>query len=435
MFHSETEELTLARKFIIEGKYEEALQLLKDFEERRNNSLEDIVSCHLVKCFLLLTQGLPEEFLKFAEQTYNESLDLENSILSVDALIFMANGFNQMFNLEQANKTIKQAEDLLATLKNELEIDKTQRKALINLQKGMISSPIFISKGDVELALKYLNYSLALGESLGDDRLVCVNLIQIAWLLGLQKGEFDHALEYVERGLTVAKEINYKLFISVALLQKATFYHNKGEVIRSFPLYEQSLEIAKELNHKRMIASIFNNMADAYRLNGELDNALKCILKSQAQSYEIGSLPRIINSHDYLIQILIEKGDLDQAQQYLTRLEQLIQNKKLEEKWINLMYLYNKALILKQSSRISNKGKAVEMLKQILENEDIDRELNERAIPTLCELLLFEFQVTNEVEVLDELESLIARLIEIAEKSRSYWILCETYLLQAKLTL
>jgi hypothetical protein len=43
--------------------------------------------------------------------------------------------------------------------------------------------------------------------------------------------------------------------------------------------------------------------------------------------------------------------------------------------------------------------------------------------------------MTNELEVIDELESRITQLLEIAEKSRSYWILCETYLLRAKIAL
>jgi hypothetical protein len=53
----------------------------------------------------------------------------------------------------------------------------------------------------------------------------------------------------------------------------------------------------------------------------------------------------------------------------------------------------------------------------------------------LCELLLFELRITNDLDVLEELESLIVRLLDIAENSRSYLVLCETYILQAKLSL
>ena len=43
--------------------------------------------------------------------------------------------------------------------------------------------------------------------------------------------------------------------------------------------------------------------------------------------------------------------------------------------------------------------------------------------------------MTNDLEVLDEINPLIARLLDIAEKTGSYSILSETHLLQAKLSL
>jgi len=433
MSHSDPKELAQARQFIIEGKFEESLQLLNDFEERRNNSLHDIVSCHLIKCDLVQHQELFKKLVKLAEQTYKESLGLKKSILSVDALIFMARGLIHSLNVKQAKMITKQAEELLATLTEESVINKTRREANILHLKGFISNPFFNPEGDVDLAIKHYKHSLAMGESLGDDVIVFISLNPLSYMFGLFKGEFDLALEYAERALALAKEVNYKIFIAWGFLTKATLYHNKGEVARSIPLYEQSLAIAKELNNKRVIIANLNNMADAYRQIGDLDHALEFSEQWLAQLSEIGDLNREAWLHDYLIQILIEKGDLERAQIYFNHLEQL--NSQLKDKRVNLSYLYNKALILKESPRISNKGKAEEILKQILEEKDISWELKERALLTLCELLIIEFQMSNEVEVLDELESLIKRLLKTAEESKSYWILCETYLLQSRIAL
>ncbi|MFX1480533.1 MAG: hypothetical protein ACFFCI_20785 [Promethearchaeota archaeon] len=433
MSHSDPKELAQAKQFIIEGKFEESLQLLKDFEEIKKNSLQDLVLCHIIMCDLFYNQGLYKKLLQFAEQTYNESLGLKKSILIVDALIFMARGLIESFNVKEANKILKQAEELLATLTEELVINKTRREVTIFRLKGSIANPAFSPKGDVDLALKYYRHSVAIGESLDDDLIVYPNFFNIAWCIGMYKREFASALEYVEEGLARAKEINYKADIAWGLLIKAILYHNKGEISRSIPIYEQGLALAKELNHNRLIFANLNNLADAYRMSGELDRALECSEQNLALISEDGDFIRVAWLHDYLIQILIEKGDLEQAQLHFNHLEQL--NDRLKEKIINLEYLYNKALLLKESPRISNRGKAEDILKQILEDEDISSELNERALLTLCELLLIEFQMTNETEVLDELDFRITQLSEIAEKSRSYWIYCETYLLRAKMSL
>ncbi|MHA2284130.1 MAG: tetratricopeptide repeat protein [Promethearchaeota archaeon] len=351
----------------------------------------------------------------------------------MDSLIFMAKALIRSFNVKPANNIIKQAEDLLATLTDETVINKTQREAHICFLKGMITNPFFTPGGDIDLALKYYKHSLALGKSLGDKILIGSSFVGIAWGLAMYKGEIDKGLEYVDYLLAFAKEANVKLFTAYGLLQKASLYHSKGEVTRSIPFYEQSSVIAKELEHKQLISSGLNNMADAYRMIGDLDRALECSKQSLAHLSKSGELKRIASNHDFLIQILIEKGDLEQAQHYFNQLEQL--NKNLKDETINLAVLYNRALILKESPRISNKGKAEEILKQILEEKAIPYYAIERVLLTLCELLLIEFQMTKEVEVLDEIESLIIRLLENAEKSHSFWIMGETYLLQAKLAL
>ncbi|KKN10193.1 hypothetical protein LCGC14_1039140, partial [marine sediment metagenome] len=78
-----------------------------------------------------------------------------------------------------------------------------------------------------------------------------------------------------------------------------------------------------------------------------------------ALNRELGDLRELANNHDYLIQILIERGDLKRAQISLLDLEQL--NRQLKNKVVNL-YLLEKALVLKTSLRARDRGKAEEIL-------------------------------------------------------------------------
>jgi len=108
---------------------------------------------------------------------------------------------------------------------------------------------------------------------------------------------------------------------------------------------------------------------------------------------------------------------------------------QLKDKSIDLMYLLDKALVLKTSLRARDRGKAEEILMQLLESENLTHDVRYRTLINLCELLLIELRMTNDLSVLDELNQFLGQLLELAEKSHSYWILCETYLLQAKLAL
>jgi len=90
---------------------------------------------------------------------------------------------------------------------------------------------------------------------------------------------------------------------------------------------------------------------------------------------------------------------------------------------------------LKTNPRARNRVEAEEIFKFILEEGDFEFEFTVGALLNLCDLVLIELRTINNIEVLGEIESYIEQLIDITEKSQSYWILCETHLLQAKLSL
>ncbi|MCK4384123.1 MAG: tetratricopeptide repeat protein, partial [Candidatus Lokiarchaeota archaeon] len=331
--------------------------------------------------------------------------------------------------LDQANDIIKQGEELLKTIPQEVPTDYKQRNATLVYLKGFLSE----KNDDINGALEHYEHSLALREELGINHQIAQSLNEMVLLLCLYKGDLDLALKYAERSLALAKESTKKFYIANSLVMLAAVYVYRGDLDRCIILFEQVLAIYKELNNKRMIAITLNNVGEKYRMKGELDRALECLEQSLALHQELGNLGNIAGVHDYLIQILIDKGDLERAQQYLHDLEQL--NNKLKDKEINIGYLFDKALILKTSLRARNRGKAEEIFNQLLEDKDLKLELTIRALLNLCELLLIELRMINDVEVLDEINPLIVRLLDIAEKSHSYWILSETYLLQAKLSL
>ena len=430
MSRPEVKELNQAKQLIDEGKFDEAHLLMKNLEEKGELSLYDLVSWHLLECDILIQQGLFKELFEFADKTYKESLGLEKSLLSVDALMYIAYGLLLINNFEKADEILKQGEELLKTITQEPSKDYKQREAYIAFLKGHFSSPFSSQNSDLDLALQYFEQSLALQEEHDDKTIIAYSLNSIAAIIGIHKGDLNRGFEYSEQALALAKETKKKFTIANILLIMAGLYSFKGDLNHSIKLNEESLSIFKELNNKVMIASMLNNLGEDYRLIGELDRALACLEQSLALLNELGNLREIATIHDALIHILIEKKDIERAQYYLNQLEQL--NIQLKNKYFNIIILLNKALILKNSSRTRDRGKAEEILKCILEDETANYENIISVLPNLCELLLMELRLTGDLEVLDELNRYISQLSDIAEKSGSFLVLGETYLLKAK---
>jgi tetratricopeptide (TPR) repeat protein len=433
MFEWAPEELAHVGQMIREGKYEESLKILEDFEEIKKDNPQDLILSYQFKGFIFLFQGLVEKTFEQIEKIYEASLRFSKPLLTVDTYLFRANVLILNYNFDKGIESIKQGEDLLNSLTDISKNDKNRREVILFQLKGMSLDPSLSPTGNIDLALENYKKSLALAETFNDKDRIITNLLRIGWIIGMFQGDLNFGLEYVERALVLAKSIKFKLYIIWSLNSKAAMYHNRGEISRSFLFYEESLAIAKEIDQQFFVATILNNMADTYRMKGELDNAIECSKKSIEVLLKVGNLRNVANSHDFLIQSLIEKGDLEQAQEYITRLDKL--KNQLNNKDVDDIYRYNQALLLKESSRISNRGKAEEIFKEIIKDKTAHWEANLRSLLSLCELLLLELQMTGNSEVLEEVESYIDQLVEIAEKSHSYWIWGETYLLRAKLAL
>ena len=426
------EEVIRAEKLIDDAKLDEALILLNNFEQKEGLSHYEINSCHLLQCQMLFWQGKLEELIKHAEQLYKESDGLENSFLKVDSLLLMTHAFTRFGKFDEASDLIKQGEELINKIPQELTKAYKQREAYLAFLKGYFINRRSDQK-NVDLATKHLEHSLALREELGIKHEIAETLGQMAFNLYFFKGEQNRALKYAKRSLTLAKESSKKYFIAFSLNILALIYSFQGELDRSIRFYEQCLALFKEFSNKDRLAGTLNNLSYSYKRRGELSPALESIEQSMALNLGLGRLRELALNHDYLIQILIDKGDLARAQQSLNDLKQL--NLQLKDKQINLMYLLDKALVLKTSPRTIKRGKAEQILKHLLENKDLDYEGNLTVLLNLCDLLLTELRYTNELEVLDELKHYITQLLESAEKSQSYWVLCETCLIEAKISL
>ncbi|HUU79292.1 MAG TPA: hypothetical protein VMX55_13185 [candidate division Zixibacteria bacterium] len=75
----------------------------------------------------------------------------------------------------------------------------------------------------------------------------------------------------------------------------------------------------------------------------------------------------------------------------------------------------------------------MEILEQINEEEIIRHELSIVVLLNLCELLLKEIHISEDQHVMEELQLLIDKLIEIATNQKSFLLLAETLWFKAQL--
>jgi tetratricopeptide (TPR) repeat protein len=424
------EELLQAEKLIDDAKVNEARELLTNFEKKESLTLHDRVASHLLRADLLYQQGRYGESLALAEQTYKESLELGKNLQSVDCLIFMAKSLFWLGKLDKLFDVIIQAEELLKSLTQVLSSTRMKREAQIAAAKGTA----YWRTGKMDLCLNFLKQSLDLAEKT-DLKTLSALLLGIYLLFAMAKGDIDIAFEYGKKSLALAKESKSKASIANSLFMLATIYHIRGDGERQIKKYKEALSIYEELDNREKISLMLGGIAEFYRdFTEDYDRASEYIEKSLAL-YDEDVNHMFAGERFYIaITIALKKGDHEGAKKYLQNLKQM--KSQVGDKALDARYRISKALVSKSSSRFHDKAKAEKLLRQIVTEEGVFViEFIPVALINLCDILLGEFQVTNNLEILHELEPLITHLLSIAEKTRSYRIQAETYLFQAKLAL
>jgi len=431
ILNSESKELIQVKKLIDVSNYDEALQLIKDIEENEKTNLHDKISCQQLKCNIFIQQGLYDKAFKLAEKTYESSLELGKNLLSVDALILMAESLIMHFKLEGVLEILEKGEEILDTLTELKPRGYKQRKATIIFFKGRYYGLSYKTEY-FNMAVESLEQSLLMRRELGIKHDLINPLIKMALFRGMGKCEIDLGLKYATEGLKLAEESKSKYLMALSMQVLMTLYSLKGEFDRSLMYAQQSLTLFEEINNIPEISRVLTQIGDKYIRNGDFKRSLEYLERSLALHENLSLPSDKATLLGTLIEAVVALGDIKLAKHYLKQLEQL--NEQEQNNWINLAYRLDKALILKTSSRAKDRVKAEKLLKEIIEEYGDDFAIME-AFVELCDLLLFELQITNDYEVLKEIEHYVERLLAVSKKSNSFWVLGETYLLQAKLAL
>lgn len=425
---SHARELHEIEQLISKGNFKEALQALERLEKMEILSTKDQIIFYILKSNLMNNLGHYEEGLQLAETALKESHRVRKRLHGVDALIAMTDSQIGLGRYDEGIKSIIQGENLLELSTREQSAGIVQKKPTLLLLKGSI----YWRKGELDRALEYCQKSLEFYEKLGNKRLIADALSNLG-IIYRDKGELDRALEYSQRSLTLQEEIGHAQAIATSLNNLGLIYRDKGELDQALEYYKQSLAYFKEIQHNLNTAASLNNIGEIYTFRGELDQAITYHEQSLELSEEIGNNLWTAYTLFYLISVAIGKGSLEHAQQYLQHLLEI--NEQEDNKVISQQYRVSKALLLKNSLRARNRGKAEELLTQVVKEEIVQHEVTIIALLSLCDLLIAELRVSGTQEVLEEVKILVNQLLEIAAQQHSHWVLAETYVLQSRLAL
>ncbi|MHA1932972.1 MAG: tetratricopeptide repeat protein [Promethearchaeota archaeon] len=396
------EELRRGLKLFNEGKDEEVLELLKDFEKRDDITPHDIHWFNYLKATLLFFIGRIPESLKISEKGYEEALNKKNTLFIIDFLTIKWSIFLLLGRAPQLKEDVFYFEKLLKSVEDEPESEYKLREAFFLYMKG---------------------YHL--------------------WWEGL----LDDALTSTKRALTIFEDYDsFPYLLTFILFLIGVIYAEKGELDLALEAQNESLALTRgsSMIFKLINATSHNNIGNLNFQKGNLDIAVEHFetsLKILGQyPYPIINIWVGINYND-LISTYLYKNSSEKAKQCLDRFQNYLETSKIPQNFY--WYRFSKAKVLKSSSRIRNRAEAENILRELIKGHDVLVKSGSPgiadeftlAIVELCDFYIQELKLTQDLEILDDIEPYIERLLKESERTNSYLQQAQALLLKGQLAL
>ncbi|MFW9824375.1 MAG: tetratricopeptide repeat protein [Candidatus Thorarchaeota archaeon] len=465
-------ELARIRELMNQAKIDEALEIVENLEKIESLSPENKLSALLFKAGIYGSKNQFEKQVKFSEMAYQMSEDLGLLYESIEALIGQAS-IVFLGNFIKSFKYIKKAERAINSLIDGPSTKILKRKILFI--KSWILPWMGNNDGAIESAMESLKL---LEEEPILDKLALSGIYNSLGWRFLPNNQKD-ALDYAMKGLTLNKELNYKIGISQNYTLLASIYYNKqdyklaldycrkaisikeighwpkiqvtmmladihyskAEINQALKYQQQALTLSEESNSISHIVNNLFKMGYLYRAAGRnnlvITNIEKCLSLSEKQDLKI----LIASSITLLVLTYIDEKSVEKANYHFSRLSELYDESINKGDFdITIFYQISKAYILKASTRMRDRVEAQTIFKDLtefifpLENPMV-RDTQIFSMSNLCDLLIEELSIYNDPKLIDEIIPIITKSLKLAEEARNYGWLANTKLLQAKLAL
>ena len=393
MSNSVSEELVVVKELINKGKMEEALQLVKDIEQKKTLAPKENLRILAHKAFIYSYLGQFEISFEISEELYEKSQETKMTLFSLDALFLKELILIVTGRFEEYYKICELHENLFHSLPREAVPEYQEREIKFLIMRANLN----FYNSNLDPALEDYEKSLALIEKVDLHSFhIYTIMVMIAYTYQV-KGELQLSLEYSEKALSLIPKEEYYL----PMTTKADTYRSMGGI------YNAKGDSNRALDYHKFALEIY-------------------------EKFPVGW--RIAWSYSNIISILFFTKNTAQAQAYLQKFKQITENSGSK---INvLMYQLSLAQSLRASSIRRDQLEAINIMKNIAKEESNpymwQRNL---ALSSLCWWYFEEFQLTNKMEILNDIQLVLDQLEKGTLQLNSYESLAQVKLYQAKLAL
>ncbi len=408
-----------------QGKYEEGFSKIKDL------SGDDFLEAKFIESIILMVVlGKSSQALSLP----NKYLDKPDISYKTQCLALLTRSFAYLWKAKykESWSDLDQVEELVkSSSKNE------------NLDTRIINSFLYLLKGDNYIVQGKFNMGInmflkGIDIASKDDfpfKTVLLNIYNDLAVTYERMGEWNVSIEYHMKNLELAEKLQSEVMKVSPLIKIGTFHKIQGDLDLALDYFQRSLTLSKKWNFVLGLSRSLGHLGTVYHHKGDFNSAIE-FYKAGLESTQKIQLDAFSDKPSILYDICLLYLDfkkLDEAKFYLKQLKS--HRSKDSSPTTDAYCLLIEALILKESTRFRDKAQAQDLLRKIIENDKTTNQFKILAKLHLCDLILQEIKLNEDVTLLNEVKTLIEEVKTIAYKWKFIPDLISTLIIQAKLAL
>lgn len=198
-----------------------------------------------------------------------------------------------------------------------LRIGEKEQLAGLTANACVVLSTIYRNQSDDDKSLHYLRRARQLNLQAHSVRIEGRILIALG-RIAKYSGDFDSALFYFDKALTVVKGTPEDYQMPEAINQIGTVYSGKEQENVGAIYYARALEAARKRNNLRIQSVALGNLGSVYLANKNYKDAEKVLLESIAIKKKIEDPKNLSNSYMMMMQLKNETGKFKEAHEYMS---------------------------------------------------------------------------------------------------------------------
>jgi len=281
-------------------------------------------------------------------------------------------------------------------------------------------------EGELEKGLEYMEKGIERVreqlENPDEDQLILYNTANLL----LRKGEIQKAQDKYKKCIEISTKYKVRdqpwFYFDIGL---ASCYLYKGELNEALEYAQEALEKCEKISNKYALGWVHYLLARIFYEKNESFTALVHAQSSLDYRQEIGNKQEMALTLRWIITLLLENQDYDEAINHFDQLKELAKN--TDDMITDRCFRLTEAMMLKSKTRPKYWIQAIDILEELANDKIVDYELSVTGLVLLCELLLNEFSISGDEDVLQDLQTHTSRVVEIAKKQNIYSLRVEAH--------